>query len=443
MLERIKGFFFHSAVHALLYAIPRFVYTLLVRIPVTLWELITSVRPFSFQRERHITVVTSTEDTATASRLMTAFGITKTMQYTDYMYSGHIHTLVGGMRVARRVNYERELLDAEDGNPICLDWLRVPEGTPARGVLLVVPGIGNYGQSPYIQRLARECVRRGMHCCVLTPRGMGSAPLTTPRLTCVTFTSDVRTTLRKRFQKDRMEAEFGANVPLVAVGYSGGACTLVITMAEEMTAEKEAAAKGEPPVYPKGFPVSCCVSMSAPYDMVVSTNTMLSKVGMALYQTALLTSLRKYALKHSKVFIAGIPGLPKVQDEQELRGFLKQMPTVAAFDEHVVAPHFGYASGDDYHRAGSVPPYLPKTGNVPIVCVAARDDPITGYGVTAEEWQGIVNKCPNVIYVETPVGGHLGYLLGPVDEYKEKTSFLDNFPLDLLSHYSGQVKKSD
>lgn len=178
-------FLVHSVAHLSLYTLSRLLFTLYVCLPHTLWDWVTGrEQTYSFERERHIDVAASEKGPSAVELLLQRFGLRRGMQYTGPTYSGHIHTVLEAARLPCRVTYEREVADGDDSNPICLYWLKVPPNNKVevKGVVLLIPGLGNYGQTNYIQRFVRMCACRGYHCCLLTLHGMGSAPLTTPNI---------------------------------------------------------------------------------------------------------------------------------------------------------------------------------------------------------------------------------------------------------------------
>lgn len=438
MLEKVKLFLLHSFVHVFVYVLPRWLHTLLVKLPVTVWEWLTGHRPYTYSRakERHINVIASKKDTAASDRVLQQLGLTYDMAYRGPLYNGDIQTILGNMYWGHRVSYHRELLEGFDGNPICLDWLPVPEGVPVKGVILVIPGVGNYGQTPFVQRLARDATQHGFQFCVLTPRGMGSAPLTKPRLTCITFTQDARTALRERFSHDQIRARFGEDLPVFLLGYSAGGTTLIKTMVEEL----EEFAK-DPSRYPGGFPVKGVVSMNAPYNMF-KHHEMIEHCAF-YYQRSLNEGMWRYAFKHADLLMKGLPGIPPIKDKAQLEEWVMQMKNANDFNELVVAPHFGYEEGaKGYYKDAATFKWLEKSvDSIPIVCVAARTDPITGVSHSNEEWQALTDKHPNVVLVDTPVGGHLAYLPNPIDAWQEKGSFLVDFPLHVFKHATEKALK--
>ncbi|CAD2214656.1 hypothetical protein AGDE_07012 [Angomonas deanei] len=349
------------------------------------------------------------------------------------MYSGHIHTILGGARLPKRVEYERELLTAKsDGNPICMDWLKVKEGDPVKGVILLIPGLGNYGQTNYIQRFVRLSVRRGYHCCVLTPRGMGSAPLTTPNITCVTFTSDIRQALREVFSADAVVSRFGRSLPVIGVGYSCGANTLIMSVAQEFDDFDKNAA-----VYGGKFPLIGVISMTAPNEMAYSASMLRTRMGNLLYKRPIMTALRKYLRKHKKMFESARDGLTE-EEVSKLplihRNFdecFKKLKIPRDIDEHVVAAHFKYKDEFVYYADGYAPKYVRRV-RIPILNISTQDDPIAGYLVNVDDWTEVCNENDNAVYVEFPTGGHFGFVQNPLKEFSQIFGVLESFPIDAV-----------
>ncbi|KPA85876.1 hypothetical protein ABB37_00198 [Leptomonas pyrrhocoris] len=447
MLERIILFSVHCVLDLVFYRIPRWIHAVFVKLPVTLWQLLTGRRPLTYapSTERHIDVITSQSDPTAGEKVMGLFGLHTAMTYNGPLYSGHIHTVIGAARTSRRVAYERELLKADDTNPICLDWLKVPEPSRAKGIILLIPGLGNYGQSNYIQRFARCAVRHGYHVCLLTPRGMGSAPLTTPNITCVTFTADIRHALRHRLQKDILEKEFGAALPLFAVGYSCGGLTLIKCVAEETAAHK--ASNGT--LYASGFPIEAVVSMIAPNDTYVSAEMLRTRMGKLLYAKPIFAALCKYLRKHRKTLQSASEGKTEKEKKQlplihtDFDAAMKLIHEPTDVDIHVVATHFGYPDRFAYYKDSDSLQYVEKIHDVPLLCLNTRDDPIVGYAVTKAAWQAACNLNSNTVYVEVPTGGHFGFVQNSLQEWMHPFSFLQTFPLTALDHVvaSRQSKK--
>ncbi|CCW68812.1 unnamed protein product [Phytomonas sp. Hart1] len=416
----------------------------MVQLPVTLWEVITNVRPFTFsvQRRRLIKIVAITKDPIARKKIMQQLGLHENLRYDGPLYNSHINTILGGARLSRRVEYQRELLDGLDGNPICVDWLQCHRDSSSpsqkgavefpQGLVLVIPGAANTSQTPYIQRFARLSISRGYNCCILTPRGLGSAPVKVPQLTCTTFTDDLRVLLRERFSKKRIFEDYGRELPLFVVGYSAGGNTAIKGIAEEQAVLDQ--------YYPSGFPVTCCICMNSPYDMIVSADGINSKAGVLFYQKGMLNTFKRTLRKHRKLIDQGLKGMSI--EESNVDNLIKQMSTIDNMVLHYILPHFRYNNMEDYYKDGHVPTWIRHIKSFPVVAVAARDDPVVLYGVTAQNWQDMADAQPNIVYVETSVGGHLGYVLHPVDEWHERPSFLINFPFHVIDHYTASSQGS-
>lgn len=83
---------------------------------------------------------------------------------------------------------------------------------------------------------------------------------------------------------------------------------------------------------------------------------------------------------------------------------VKQSKSVRAFDHELTRVTFKYASVDDYYADASSIKKLPNV-RVPLLCVSARDDPISIVVPDKEQ----VEANPNVILCVTKRGGHLGF----------------------------------
>ncbi|CCW64772.1 unnamed protein product [Phytomonas sp. EM1] len=373
---------------------------------------------------------------------MQRLGLQEDMQYEGPMYNRHISTILGGWRLPRRVHYHRELLDGEDGNPICIDWLhcrREPSASPQKGaselpqgLLVVMPGAGNTSQTPYIQRLARLSVSRGYDCCILTSRGLGSAPLQVPQFASINFTKDLRVLLRQRLSKERIFKDYGKELPLFVVGYSAGGNTVIKCIAEEQALIEQ--------LYPSRFPVTGCICMNSPYDLKASSTAMNSGFGLLFYQQAIISAFKRVFKKHRKLIEQALPVMSI--KESNIDKLIRSLNSLDDVEQLITVPHFGYKDQAHYYNDAYAPKWIRQIKNLPIVAVASRDDPVSAYGVTAGNWQEIADAQPNIVYVETPVGGHLSYLLGPLDEWHERPSFLIDFPLRVMDHYIASAQDS-
>ncbi|CAD2219785.1 hypothetical protein AGDE_01929 [Angomonas deanei] len=446
MLAKVNLFAVLGVVHLTSYTIPRLLHTLLVKVPVTIFELLTFKKRFTYFHEREIKVVASGREYSGKenrehyrdSPILKRLGFLKPLYYRDPLYSGHVHTLFAASRPSRRVAYTRETIMSEDVNEACMDWLYTDK-TPARGVLLVNPGFGNYSQTPYVQQIARLAVKKGFHCVVHTMRAIGSAPLTEERKTKIgsaILTADIRAVARGPLQPSAIKARFGAALPVTAVGYSAG-CTMLFKLMEE----EEAAYAADPSIYPDGLSISMVVAMGVPYELSVRSRMMQSPVGKRLYQKAMVGVIQGINRKH-KEKLMGIEHIPELCSDDTVDDYLeKASQSMEDYEKYMISRYHKFKTVEAYWDACDCLPFIRKIQKTLVVCVTAKDDPICGYSDI--DWKGVTAEKPNVMYVETSTGGHLGYLKGPLDEVNGSPSFLVEFPVRCFDNYVREKGRSE
>jgi len=120
-----------------------------------------------------------------------------------------------------------------------------------------------------------------------------------------------------------------------------------------------------------------------------------------LYSRSMAANMRKLFAPHAHLF-AGLPGYD--------RALVERAKTVRDFDEAVTRVTFGFPSVDAYYDASSSATMIERV-RVPLLVVQAEDDPIAVRDATPREAIGAMREG-NVILVETPSGGHLGWTAG-------------------------------
>lgn len=96
---------------------------------------------------------------------------------------------------------------------------------------------------------------------------------------------------------------------------------------------------------------------------------------------------------------------------------VKNSKTVREFDHHMTRLVFGYPTVDHYYADSSSIKKLPDV-RVPLLCVNARDDPISIVVPSREQ----VDANPNVILCVTKSGGHLGFFEGDANPTERRRS---------------------
>ena len=411
MIYRLKSVAFfvcHTVAHFLFYLVPRFAYKSIVEWPLTIVEAAIGEQRTFGADDSIVKVVAHWRNAATAE----LFGIEGPLTYTCPLYNGHFGTLGGAFRVARLVEYERRSARGFDGCELCLDWAMSKD--PARGILVILPGLSSCSATGYITNYVLAAVRCGFHSVVLNTRGMGTTPMTTSRLMSGASTGDLRHVLQTSLSRERILAEFGSNLPIVAVGFSLGGNVLCKYVGEQGLRAEDAR-------------LDAAIAICAPWDFHEAAQHMSRVTQLVVYQPHLLKGLVNYLIRHRTV-LKQDSCLAEIIES----GVLSQLRTVQQFDENVIVPHFGYESVQDYYSDAMSLPYLEHAA-IPTLCLGCADDTVTGHPPTLRRWESLCQRNPNVVYVQAPAGGHLGFLGNPLAELYQLPNFGEQVTLNAAS----------
>ncbi|AYU80796.1 Alpha/beta hydrolase family/alpha/beta hydrolase fold, putative [Leishmania donovani] len=325
--------------------------------------------------------------------------------YADPPYSGHVSTILCAFRPHRSIPYQRVVHPGADGNPMYLDWL-LTDSRHAKGVFLIIPGLASWSGTNYIEHFVWFAFTHHFHCGVFNSRGMGNTPIETPRLMSGKWTDDLRAVLRDGpFSRAAIEKHCGAGIPIIAVGFSLGGVILSKYVGEECLAARE-------------LVMDAVMVVNSPLDCLDSNAVMNRRISKLLYQPSMAGGLTAYARRHAKV-LKDLPGLsPDVRAtfaSGRLEKVLAQVKTVRDFDRFITAPTLGFATPEDYYHHISPIEWLPHF-SVPVLCISAADDPVTGEPPMAS-LANTMQSNPNVALLVIPHGGHLGYIRSVWDEW--------------------------
>jgi predicted alpha/beta-fold hydrolase len=411
-LKQALFFVAHVVVHSLFYIAPHFAWKLLVELPLTAVEtMIGDQRTFTADRSAAI-IVTHWRD-KTVTSLFGLGGDSSTVPYTSPLYNGHIGTLIGSVRTDVPVEYERKNAVGADGCELRIDWCKSNTHS-VRGVLLLLPGLSSCSATSYIRRYVFAATNCGFHCAVLNTRGMGTAPLTVPHLMSGAFTGDIRHVLQKSMSREQLKNEFGRSLPLIAVGFSLGGNVLCKYVGEQGLRNED----------PR---LDAAIAINAPWDFHESATHMSRLTQLVVYQPHLLVGLKKYIARHRDMLLRDSNLRNTIES-----GVVEKLRTVQDFDEHIIVPHFGYESVQDYYSKAMSLPFLEYT-KIPTFCLGSADDTVTGPPPTLRRWELLCQRNRNVMYVEAPAGGHLGFLSEPFSELRNAPNFGEQLTLNVAS----------
>ena len=254
-------------------------------------------------------------------------------------------------------------------------WRVLPDDAP---VLVLMSGIAGGSHDKYLKHFLVGAARRGYRCVAFNCRGTSDSPLTTPQFYSASFTGDARAVV------DELKGRW-PDADVFCVGWSLGANILTNFLGEEGKDAKVAGA----------------VAMCNPFDLNKCDEALQRGFFGTLYSRSMAANMRKLFAPHAHLF-AGLPGYD--------RALVERAKTVRDFDEAVTRVTFGFPSVDAYYDASSSAGMIERV-RVPLLVVQAEDDPIAVRDATPREAIGAMREG-NVILVETPSGGHLGWTAG-------------------------------
>eukprot|EP00814_Leptocylindrus_danicus_P016814 CAMPEP_0116047948 /NCGR_PEP_ID=MMETSP0321-20121206/29253_1 /TAXON_ID=163516 /ORGANISM="Leptocylindrus danicus var. danicus, Strain B650" /LENGTH=367 /DNA_ID=CAMNT_0003530041 /DNA_START=104 /DNA_END=1205 /DNA_ORIENTATION=- len=292
-----------------------------------------------------------------------------------------------------------------DGARIALDWdadgssnnnfneeqrqaVKGPHGVP---VIILLHGINNSAEFGYIRSMMNSCTKRGWIAVGMNMRGCGGVHLATPRGYNGAYTGDLRSVLSTI--SHRM---VNLDVPIFIAGYSLGANLITKYLGEEGLA-------GTLPKNVKG-------AMSLGNPLKINSNNLKIPWNWVLaagIKTGVL-------LKHRRAFQQ-----MKCKSFQEKMHSALMASTLGALDDHAspcmirnekhypFSTRVGFDNGQHYWDDSSSCHYIQHV-SVPLLLMLSKDDFLVSH--VAEQWlPHCVEMNPNVMFVESETGGHLGW----------------------------------
>lgn len=289
-----------------------------------------------------------------------------------WLPGGHLQTLVGALRLAPRISYERERWTTPDGDFIDVDWAG-PEH--AAQLLVLFHGLEGNSQSQYSRVLAARAVASGRwRFAVPHFRGCSGEKNLKERAYHAGDSDEIDWVLER----------FATSYPaLYAAGISLGANALLKWLGEggEQAAQV----------------VRRAVAISAPFRLTV-TGRALERGFSRFYGSHFLRhDLRAKALAKTKG-----PDFRVPFDEKQVRG----IATLRDFDNVVTGPLHGFSGAEDYYARASAEDFLARI-RVPTLMLNARNDPFLSKDVLREVE---ASQLPAALTLEfSRHGGHGGF----------------------------------
>lgn len=313
---------------------------------------------------------------------------------------GHWQTIAGALwrRTYAAVPAEREsrYLDMTDGTRILLrfDWQPDRLSCPTA---LLVHGLEGSDASQYMLGTADKLVAAGWNAVRMNIRNCGDTEHLSPTLYHSGMTSDLAEALAFLVESERLPA-------IGVVGFSlGGNVTL--KTAGELGDRAPSELLGVATVSP-------AIDLSAAAARLESRENW-------LYTRRFVRSLQRRMRTKDRHF-------PGQFDLSKLRG----MRTVREYDERFIAPLYGFRDSEDYYERASSRHVLPSIA-VPTLLLHAADDPFIPL---TDRVRQAADKNPLVRIVETPHGGHVGWVGASRgrDTVAEDRHWVENRVVDFL-----------
>jgi len=240
-------------------------------------------------------------------------------------------------------------------------------------LLITLHGLEGSSSAHYMQGLADKAFAEGFNVIRLNQRNCGGTEHLAPGLYHSGLTHDADVVIREIADRDRISR-------IVVAGYSLGG-NLALKLAGDY---------GTAP--PAQLRAVCAVSPVLELEACVRA---LERRRNFIYQWNFVRGLKARMRRKDRCF----PGRFPLDRLDEVR-------TVRQFDALYTAPHFGFASAEDYYHRASAMRVIGRI-NVPTLIITAEDDPFVP---TAPFQRPELVNNPNTRVIITRHGGHCGFL---------------------------------
>lgn len=283
------------------------------------------------------------------------------------------------VRVGDETGDEDRLFDVAAETKVLARCRWQPE-RQAHPTLVIWHGMEGSAASAYMLTTAAKAFRAGFNVVRMNFRNCGGTEHLTPTLYHAGLTDDARVVIDELIGSDHLSRIFVA-------GFSLGG-NMVLKLAGEY--------EDNPPAEVLGV---CAVSPSI--DLRASTSRMALRRNW-IYQQDFLRRLRNRIKRKAELF-------PELYDSSTL-GLIH---SVEQFDNHFVAPAFGFADARDYYAKASALPVMNQI-RIPTLIIHAQDDPFIPVAPVRDP---AVTGNPYILPIVTEHGGHVAFIsANPVGE---------------------------
>ena len=290
--------------------------------------------------------------------------------------SGHLQTIAGNYwpRPCFELESveERVEVDAGDGSRVlCHCHWQAPEVRGERLTLVLLHGLEGSSDSRYIRGIAGRGWAAGMNVVRMNMRNCNGTEALTPTLYHSGRSTDVGAVVEHFSRAHGLQK-------VALVGYSMGG-NLVLKLAGEWGLRA---------------PLAAVATVCPVIDLAPSADALHEPANRA-YEWHFLRGLMRRIRKKAEMY-------PEIY---QLDG-LGPIRSIRDFDDRIVAPHCGFADADDYYFRAASARVIDRIA-VPTLILSAQDDPFIRL---LPETRERIESNPNLVFVETPHGGHCAFL---------------------------------
>ncbi|XP_056906894.1 monoacylglycerol lipase ABHD2-like isoform X2 [Takifugu flavidus] len=302
--------------------------------------------------------------------------------------SGHLQTALYGKM--GRINTPtprgvRKFLPMPDGATATFDLFEALREHRTGGdvTMVICPGIGNHSEHKYIRTFVDHSQRQGYRCAVLNHLGaLPNLELTAPRLFTYGCTWEFAAMV------DSVKQAYPLTL-LVVVGFSLGGNVVCKFLGENPSNQNR---------------VICCISVCQGYSALRAQETFLQwDQCRRVYNFILADNMKKLILSHS--FLTSSSSIGEVELSR-----LFAATSLMQIDDAIMRKFHGYSSVKDYYEEESCVQYIHNV-SVPLLLVNSCDDPLV-HPSLLEIPHSLAEKKPNVMFILTQHGGHMGFFEG-------------------------------
>lgn len=300
---------------------------------------------------------------------------------------------------------EERLFEVEPGSRVLARCRWQPDPTQ-HPTLVLWHGLEGSAASAYMLSTAAKAFQRGFNVVRMNIRNCGGTENLSPTLYHGGLTHDLRAVIDELINQDRLPR-------IVIAGFSlGGNLTLKLTgeLADQAPAQLKAV-----------------VAISPSIDLQASSD-LLNQPRNFVYHKNFLYHLKLRIELKQRLY-------PDLYDSSALRG----INSLVEFDDHYVAPAFGFADARDYYAKASALPYLSRI-RVPTLIIHAQDDPFIPYAPLEEALNPrpqsdessdvLTTSNENILLVAPPRGGHVAFV--GADSLEEDRFWAENRLVDFV-----------